>query len=177
MGLNEQPETFPKQPEIPTGKFGNWIRLPGRHHTRDHWSKVWDGRNWLEGIDAVEWILQIKGTSADMIPAEVRELQLTAPRKNRTPTNGVCLEAFNKLVTPRNGHTTIPLVIDTIMDQIPNLPMMSLEKRVELARTALTHIPNEDLPYDQWVEIGMCLAEFGEERRKLFHDWSATSTK
>ena len=177
LGLSEKPETFPKQPEIPADKWGNWIRLPGRHHTRNHWSNVWDGHQWLEGIDAIEWILQIKGTSAEMIPAEVRELQLTAPRKNRTPTNGVCLEAFHRLVTPRNGRVTSPLVMDTIMDTISNVPMSPLEKRVELVRKALTHIPNNDLHYDQWCEIGMSLAELGEEGRKLFHVWSATSKK
>src|SRR5262245_32295654 len=72
LGLSEQPEIFPKQSEISAGKFGNWLRLPGRHHTRDHWTRVWDGQNWLEGIDAIEWILRIKGSSADMIPADAR---------------------------------------------------------------------------------------------------------
>ena len=38
-------ETFPKQASIDPGGFGNWIRLPGHHHKRDHWSQVWiDGR-------------------------------------------------------------------------------------------------------------------------------------
>src|SRR5207253_1827798 len=40
-GLMAAPETFPKQPEIPPGGCGNWVRLPGRHHKRPHWSTVW----------------------------------------------------------------------------------------------------------------------------------------
>jgi hypothetical protein len=43
LGLSEKSETFPKKPEIPADKWGNWIRLPGRHHLRNHWSIVWDG--------------------------------------------------------------------------------------------------------------------------------------
>src|SRR5262249_54890048 len=41
-GFPKHPETFPKQSSVPAGKFGNWLRLPGRHHTRGHWARVWD---------------------------------------------------------------------------------------------------------------------------------------
>ncbi|HJZ57854.1 MAG TPA: peptidase, partial [Gemmataceae bacterium] len=30
----ERPETFPKQASVATGKYGNWLRLVGRHHTQ-----------------------------------------------------------------------------------------------------------------------------------------------
>src|SRR5262249_55418433 len=33
-------ESFPKQRAVAPGGFGNWLRLPGRHHTRDHWSSA-----------------------------------------------------------------------------------------------------------------------------------------
>lgn len=42
----EEPEIFPKQPSIRPGGFGNWLRLPGRHHTRDHCSRLWLGDCW-----------------------------------------------------------------------------------------------------------------------------------
>jgi hypothetical protein len=40
LGMAAPPELFPKQPRLrprPDGSpgFGNWLRLPGRHHTRD----------------------------------------------------------------------------------------------------------------------------------------------
>ena len=31
-GLDERPEVFPKHPGAES--FGDWLRLPGRHHTR-----------------------------------------------------------------------------------------------------------------------------------------------
>ena len=45
LGLPVRPETFPKQPEISPpgsdhGSFGNWLRIPGRHHKRDHWTRI-----------------------------------------------------------------------------------------------------------------------------------------
>jgi hypothetical protein len=68
-GLSAPPETFPKQPRVVAGKYGNWARLPGRHHTRDHWSCVWDGSRWLEGAVAIEYILSLTGDPPARIPA------------------------------------------------------------------------------------------------------------
>ena len=59
LGLAAPPEQFPKQPDVRRCEkgLGNWLRLPGRHHTRDFWSRVWDGRNWLEGHEAIDFML------------------------------------------------------------------------------------------------------------------------
>lgn len=56
-GLADAPETFPKQAEIEN--YGNWLRLPGRHHTRSHWSRVWscEQQAWLVGNEACDAIL------------------------------------------------------------------------------------------------------------------------
>jgi putative DNA primase/helicase len=70
FGLPAMPETFPKQPQIKPGGCGNWLRLPGRHHKRDHWSQVWDGRRWLEGAEAVAWLLSVSGDNPGLIPRE-----------------------------------------------------------------------------------------------------------
>jgi len=43
-------ETYPKQPHI--SEYGNWLRVVGRHHTKDHWSRIDDRGQWLEGADA-----------------------------------------------------------------------------------------------------------------------------
>jgi hypothetical protein len=66
--LSAPPETFPKQESIPLGKYGNWLRLPGRHHTREHWSTVWDGCRWLAGADAVAYLLTFTGDRAALVP-------------------------------------------------------------------------------------------------------------
>jgi hypothetical protein len=70
-GFPSQPETFPKQANIDAGRYGNWLRLPGRHHTHEHWSRVWDGTRWLEGVRAVEFILALRGDSPSLIPADL----------------------------------------------------------------------------------------------------------
>jgi putative DNA primase/helicase len=51
-------ETFPKQDRL-TGKgLGNWLRLPGRHHTLDHWSRIYDRNGgWLDREEAINEIL------------------------------------------------------------------------------------------------------------------------
>jgi hypothetical protein len=72
FGLPAAPEVFPKQPHIDFGHYGNWLRLPGRHHKRAHWSRVWDGDSgrWLEGHAAIDLLLSHRGVSPDLIPAE-----------------------------------------------------------------------------------------------------------
>jgi hypothetical protein len=70
LGLHTAPEFFPKQPNINANRpYGSWWRLPGRHHTREHRTRVWDGDRWLEGHDAIAVILQTTGDSPDLIPA------------------------------------------------------------------------------------------------------------
>ena len=72
-GLAQAPEVFPKQPDVnEQRRYGNWWRLPGRHHTREHWTKVWDGSRWLEDQAAVDAILSVTGDSPSLIPAVSR---------------------------------------------------------------------------------------------------------
>jgi putative DNA primase/helicase len=80
-GLPREPEVFPKQDSI-DGKYGNFVRLFGRHHKRRFLSRVWDGKTWREGEDAIQIILSRKGDPGSLIPKEALEYQL--PRKART---------------------------------------------------------------------------------------------
>jgi hypothetical protein len=69
LGLTTRPETFPKQPMVTAdAPCGNWLRLPGRHHSRDYWSTVWDGHGWLSGAAAVEQLLTYRGDDLALIP-------------------------------------------------------------------------------------------------------------
>lgn len=44
--------------------------------------------------------------------------------------------------------------------------------------SALTHIPNDDLPYDDWIKVGFALyAGLGPEGAGLWESWSAQSSK
>lgn len=69
-GLDGAPEVYPKgdglervDPKTGDEKLGAWFRLPGRHHTRQHFHILWSGeswldRPWLEGEAAIEVILE-----------------------------------------------------------------------------------------------------------------------
>ncbi len=59
-------EFFPKQPKVKNETpYGNWVRLPGRHHKRDNYTRVWKYGKWLDGIWAAKAIIEIAGDDAD----------------------------------------------------------------------------------------------------------------
>jgi hypothetical protein len=61
-------ETYPKQASV-RGAFGNWLRLPGRHHKRAHWSRVArPGEAWRSGAAAVHTLLAWPATPAAVVP-------------------------------------------------------------------------------------------------------------
>ena len=48
----------------------------------------------------------------------------------------------------------------------------------EIVVEALAHIPNNDLPYDEWIRVGFALYDgLGDAGRDLWEDWSAQSAK
>ncbi len=69
FGFEKPVESFPKQDHVAADKYGNWLRMVGRHHSRDVWASVFDGVNWLEGEDAVAHVLTLTGDPPDLIPA------------------------------------------------------------------------------------------------------------
>jgi hypothetical protein len=73
LGLPTPPETFPKQPVVAPGRYGNWLRVPGKHHTRDHWTRVCCGGSWAEGGDAIGLMLDWRPDSPDLIPPPAPE--------------------------------------------------------------------------------------------------------
>jgi len=47
-----------------------------------------------------------------------------------------------------------------------------------LIAEAVAHIPNNDLPYDEWIKVGLALyAALGPEGRDLWESWSAEAAK
>jgi hypothetical protein len=86
VGFAAPPEQFPKQPDVRRCKkgFGNWLRLPGRHHKRPFWSRVWDGDGWLDGPGAVAFILGLTGDPARLVPDVPPPKPQARPPVNRT---------------------------------------------------------------------------------------------
>ncbi len=55
-------EALPKQASInpqkgTKGHYGNWLRLPGKHHKREHWSQFWSGFDWTSWNDGAREIM------------------------------------------------------------------------------------------------------------------------
>jgi hypothetical protein len=77
FGFRKPPEAFPKQPDVRrcAEGLGNWLRLPGRHHKRDFWSRVWNGSAWLAGHAAIDLLLSLTGDDPTLIP----DVPLPAP--------------------------------------------------------------------------------------------------
>lgn len=92
LGLETAPETFPKQPALTGLGYGNWLRLPGRHHTLNHWTRFWSGSRWLAGAEAVNVILSSRPDPADLLPDlppdPPTETPVPAPRPRPTPREG-----------------------------------------------------------------------------------------
>ena len=79
-------EQFPKQSVLTEHvRYGNWLRLPGRHHTRDHWARAWDGSRWLAGAACCEYLLAHDGDEPALIPADVAGLVQKARETRRLP--------------------------------------------------------------------------------------------
>jgi hypothetical protein len=61
-GLPRRPEIFPPKREVDEDDLPYGLRLPGRHHTRRHYTRIWNfdavGENeWLEGGEAIEYMM------------------------------------------------------------------------------------------------------------------------
>jgi hypothetical protein len=100
FGFTKPPEVFPKNDGETT--WGNWVRLPGRHHTRDVWPRVWTGTEWVTDETAVSHVLALSGGDIELIPTaaatfgiEVQTGGSVAP-PNR-PSGVICAwEDFNQ---------------------------------------------------------------------------------
>src|SRR5262249_20748810 len=81
------------------GSFGNWVRLPGRHHTRDFWSRVWTGEEWVEGDEAIDLILTIAGDPVRLIPSSVIQ-EVETDRRRRYGRSGLVKEVTSLAIKP-----------------------------------------------------------------------------
>ena len=98
LGLPRKPEIFPPKRAVGPDDLPYTLRVPGRHHTRLFYTRVWNfdaiaGENeWLEGGDAIEAMLATrpsklpKGRTAKkktLAPAPTPKKREPAPRKPR----------------------------------------------------------------------------------------------
>ncbi|MCI0359673.1 MAG: hypothetical protein L0211_14445 [Planctomycetaceae bacterium] len=95
-GLERKPEVFPDKPTW--DRYGDWLRLPGRHHTRPHYTRVWNDEPfaespWLEGHEAIDRILATRPAATQLLE------QLGLSKLSRT----VCLDFDGVLHSYRSG--------------------------------------------------------------------------
>lgn len=142
-------ESFPKSQSVlhSPKRLGGFVRLPGRHHKRPYWTRVWcpEGGCWLAGENAILSILSLVGSARlpdEVLPAEfLPEIRVATSR--REP-----------------GRTSLSLLRD-----------------VARARSALEALGEDYFePYDLWLKIGMSLRGLGAEGLRLWHEWSSRAS-
>jgi putative DNA primase/helicase len=73
FGFDKRPETFPKQPIIPEGGYGNWLRLIGRHPKREYYPEGYNGQQWLMGEGLIDHLLRVPFVGMERIPKQAIE--------------------------------------------------------------------------------------------------------
>src|SRR5262249_54010872 len=128
---------------------GNWLRLPGRHHGRDHWSLVWDGTEFVGGDEAIDAILDYAGDSPQLIPDECLKF-------NPEPRAAGDARA--------RGRTDEELEGDAGLAK-EALGYLKPGVKDKDGREYLSH-------YWTWLYIGMALHELGDIGLDLWLEWS-----
>lgn len=70
QGLDDPPDIFPGN--FGPNHFGSWLRIFGRHHTRQHFSRVWNDEPyaetpWLDGHEAIDAVLSTGFAAEDLL--------------------------------------------------------------------------------------------------------------
>ena len=101
FSLPRKPEVFPPKREVKEEDLPYTLRMPGRHHTRRHYSRVWSfdalGENeWLEGGEAIEMMLAA-------IPSRLPKV-----RKKTSSASAVTPSKAKAKATDKKRKTTDP---------------------------------------------------------------------
>ncbi|MDQ3490986.1 MAG: hypothetical protein M3449_07975 [Acidobacteriota bacterium] len=110
FGLTKKPEIFPPKPAVEKDDLPYGLRVPGRHHTKLHYSRVWNfdaaGENdWLEGGEAIEAMLATRPTPLPKVAGVKKNLRKMAPKKpevKRKPR--VCVDLDGVLAKYESWH-------------------------------------------------------------------------
>jgi predicted P-loop ATPase len=121
-GLESEPEIFPKQGTVTPKECGNLLRLPGRHFKHpDHFSRIWDGSQWLEGEAATDYLVNTTGNDPALIPTEARTFRQFTKKESERPKEtgqGALEQLKHDLVDiePKLGHESIGWTTKEVAD-------------------------------------------------------------
>jgi hypothetical protein len=151
-------EVFPKQGELTLDRpYGNWIRIPGRHHRRDHWTRIYDPRSgrWLEGEDAVLRLIAVAGDKTTKL--------LEAHKAER--------EAKVNPVSKKSGATRRH-------DREEKPDEAKVRGALDFLSDSWAETYGGSRAETGWLGVGMALHDWDPSRGlPLWHEFSARSTK
>jgi hypothetical protein len=137
LGLPRKPEIFPPKRQVGPDDLPYTLRVPGRHHTRHFYTRVWNfdaapGENeWLEGGDAIEAMIATRPSKLPKSNAAKSRKLVAAPsavdKKVSKRKPRVCLDLDGVLAKYDKWRG-----VDHIGDPIPG----ALEFASELAKIA-----------------------------------------
>jgi hypothetical protein len=102
FGLPRKPEIFPPKREVDADDLPYGLRLPGRHHTRHHYTRIWNfdslgDNDWLEGGEAIEAMLNADSAPLPKAKRKRGSKASSKARSTKRPANAkrkprVCLD-------------------------------------------------------------------------------------
>jgi hypothetical protein len=141
-------EIYPKQQKA--SSFTHFLRLPGHHHTLQHWSRIWNGVAWLDGLAAVQQVL--RGTP----------LVRFEPTMEAAPVPAV---ASARPVRPSGpGVANKPATAKTLAEAPTDFT-------TALARDALAAYSCEHLHNDEIFKVGAALSHLGDAGFDVWMEW------
>lgn len=160
LGLPRKPEIFPPKRVVAEDDLPYGLRVPGRHHTRHHYTRVWNfdavpGENeWLEGSDAIEALLSVRPSPLPHIEKEDRkddpEAKTVEEKKSPSKKPRVCVDFDGVLAkyekwrgpdhigAPVAGALEFARELDKIADIIIFTSRCSTDTGGEAARSGLS---------------------------------------
>ncbi len=77
-------EIFPKQDEVSIQTpYGNWVRLPGKHHKREHYTRILIKGDWLDGEAAIKALIRVAGDTPAKLLSEFNAQQPKSPQRSK----------------------------------------------------------------------------------------------
>jgi hypothetical protein len=161
-GLAKSPESFPKAAKHSGKGCGGWVRLPGLHHKREHWSRIWSTAEsrWLDGREAIESLLSFRGDPtidlAPLVPADF------VPASKRAGIAAIRLRP-----------ASFPAMADGFPAQVAGEPAEVARARSAIAWLGVDHFD----AYKDWIDLGMALTALGDVGLELWDEISSDSHK